>query len=173
MQNLSSPLPQRTELINALYTAGRELSTSTVLFHSAVGERVGLNATEWKCLDILERTGALTAGELAELTGLTTGAITGIIDRLEESGFVRRERDPHDRRKVIVQPILEHIHDILRQIFDSLKQRYAGLFSNYSDEELAFILDYIIHSSAVLQAAATELRPEAKVVEHFAQKADS
>ena len=161
MQNLSSSLPQRTELINALYQAGRELSTTTVLFHTAVAEQVGLNATEWKCLDVLRR-GALTAGELATLTGLTTGAITGIIDRLEQAGFVRRERDPHDRRKVIVQPVQGHKHEILRQIFDVLMQKYAELFLSYSDQELAFILDYLIRSSAVMQEATTEMRQDKK-----------
>ena len=162
MADLSSTLPERAELVNALFQAGRELSTATVLFHAAVAEQIGLNATEWKCLDILDRTGPLTAGELAELTALTTGAITGIIDRLEQAGFARRERDPHDRRKVIVQPTGEHQHK-MHQIFTSLRQRYAALFSSYSDHDLAFILDYIIHSSAVMQEASVQLRQEAKL----------
>jgi DNA-binding MarR family transcriptional regulator len=163
MEDLSSPLTQRTELINALYQAGRELSTATVLFHSAVAEQVGLNATEWKCLDLLDRMGPLTAGELAEFTALTTGAITGVIDRLEQGGFARRERDPHDRRKVIVQSIQEHKHEIPHQIFASLRQRYAELFSSYNDQELAFILDYIIRSSAVMTEETAKLRQEAKL----------
>jgi DNA-binding MarR family transcriptional regulator len=132
-----------------------------VLFHAVVAEQIGLNATEWKCLDILDRTGPLTAGDLAELTGLTTGAITGVIDRLERAGFARRERDPHDRRKVIVQPTQEHKHEV-HQIFDSLMQRYAELFSSYSDHDLAFILDYITHSRAVITEATVTLRAKAK-----------
>lgn len=172
MANLSSPLPQRTELINALYQAGRELSTTTVLFHSVVAEQIGLNATEWKCLDILELRGSLMAGELAELTGLTTGAITGLIDRLEQSGFVRRERDPHDRRKVIVQPTGEHKQG-MTQVFDSLMQRYAELFEAYNDQELAFILDYLIRSNGVMAAEAAKLRQEGKLVERSKSRSEA
>jgi DNA-binding MarR family transcriptional regulator len=172
MIDLSSPLPQRTELINALYQAGRELSTTTVLFQSVVAEQIGLNATEWKCLDILELRGPLMAGELAELTGLTTGAITGLIDRLEQGGFVRRERDPHDRRKVIVQPIGEHKQGVT-QIFDSLMQRYAELFEAYNDQELAFILDYLIRSNGVIAAEAVKLRQEGKLAGRSKSKSEA
>ncbi|MCK6627568.1 MAG: MarR family transcriptional regulator [Anaerolineae bacterium] len=164
MTDLSSPLLQRTELIKALYQAGRELSTTAVLFHSVVAEQVGLNVTEWKCLDILELRGPLMAGELAELTGLTTGAITGVIDRLEQGGFVRRERDPHDRRKVIVQPTGEHKQGTI-QVFETLMQRYAELFEAYNEQELAFILDYLTRSTAVMAAETARLRQEAKLAE--------
>lgn len=168
MTNLSSPLPQRTELLQALQQAGRELSTTTVLFHSAMAEQFGLNATDWKCAEVLTRTGPITAGELAELTGLTTGAITGVIDRLEQVGFARRERDSHDRRKVIVQPSLEREQEIT-QLFTSLLQGYAELLSAYSDQELAFILDYITRSSIVMQEATVKLRTGTKLAGHSTQ----
>jgi len=164
MTDLSSPLLQRTELIKALYQAGRELSTTAVLFHSVVAEQVGLNVTEWKCLEYLELRGPLMAGELAELTGLTTGAITGVIDRLEQGGFVRRERDPHDRRKVIVQPTGEHKQGTI-QVFETLMQRYGELFEAYNEQELAFILDYLTRSTAVMAAETARLRQEAKLAE--------
>ena len=86
---MSSLFPPRAELIDTLSQAGRELSTVTILFHSALAEKFDLNATDWKCADILIRLGPLTAGQLSELTGLTTGAITGVIDRLEQRGFAR------------------------------------------------------------------------------------
>ncbi|MGH2460296.1 MAG: MarR family winged helix-turn-helix transcriptional regulator, partial [Chloroflexota bacterium] len=73
---------------------GRELSTAVVLFHEAIAERLGMSATEWKCLDVLGRAGPITARELAEQTGLTTGAITGLVDRLERAGYVRRVPNP-------------------------------------------------------------------------------
>ncbi|WP_392435861.1 MarR family transcriptional regulator [Chlorogloeopsis fritschii PCC 9212] len=91
---MPSEQSKHTELADALNWAGRELSAATVLFHTAIAERLGLNTTDHKCADILAQTGAITAGELAERTGLTTGAITGVVDRLEKAGFVRRERDP-------------------------------------------------------------------------------
>ncbi|MEO6084130.1 MAG: MarR family transcriptional regulator [Umezawaea sp.] len=82
----------------------REMSALTVMFHSRVAERMGLSSTDEKCLDLAMRAeGALTAGRIAELSGLSTGAVTGVIDRLERAGYVRRVRDPHDRRKVLVE----------------------------------------------------------------------
>jgi DNA-binding MarR family transcriptional regulator len=83
---------------------GRELSTITVLFHSRVAEQMGLSGTDHKCLElVIQAREPLTAGRIAQLSGLSTGAVTGVIDRLEQRGFVRRVRDPHDRRKVLVE----------------------------------------------------------------------
>ena len=82
----------------------REISTVTILFHQAIADRLGMNVTDHKCAGILARSGPITAGELARRTGLTTGAITGVIDRLEQAGFARRARDPGDRRRVIIEP---------------------------------------------------------------------
>src|SRR5438270_3489198 len=99
----------RADLLSALPAEFRQLSAATILFHQAIADRLGLNVTDHKCLDILERTGPMTAGEMAQQTGLTTGAITGVIDRLEQAGFVRRAEDPNDRRRVIIEPILKQI----------------------------------------------------------------
>jgi DNA-binding MarR family transcriptional regulator len=82
---------------------GRELSTMVVLFHSRIAERMGLSGTDHKCLELaLRAREPLTAGQIAQQSGLSTGAVTGVIDRLERRGFVHRVRDPHDRRKVLV-----------------------------------------------------------------------
>src|SRR5690349_23076125 len=95
---------ERAKVIGDLVVLGRELSARTVLFHDAVASRIGLSATESKCLDIaLRANGPLTAGKLAEQTGLTTGAITGVLDRLERAGFIRREKDEADRRQVLIR----------------------------------------------------------------------
>jgi DNA-binding MarR family transcriptional regulator len=83
---------------------GREMSTMTVLFHSRIAEQMGLSGTDHKCLELVIRAPApLTAGQIAQQSGLSTGAVTGVIDRLERRGFVRRVRDPQDRRKVLVE----------------------------------------------------------------------
>ncbi|XVV04365.1 MarR family winged helix-turn-helix transcriptional regulator [Actinosynnema sp. CA-248983] len=82
----------------------RESSALTARFHHRVAERMGLSPTDEKCLDLAVRAeGPVTAGRIAELSGLSTGAVTGVIDRLEKAGYVRRVRDPHDRRKVLVE----------------------------------------------------------------------
>src|SRR6516165_10656801 len=99
--------------------AGRQLSAATIMFHQAVADRLGLNPTDHKCIDLLALKGLMTAGELADATGLTTGAITGVIDRLEGAGFVRREEDPNDRRRVILRAIPKPYREIAR-LFESL-----------------------------------------------------
>src|SRR5580692_1403337 len=83
---------------------GRELSDAIVFFHEAVASHLGMSAAEWKCLGLLREHGSSSSSRLAELSGFTTGAITGIVDRLERTGYVRREPHPTDRRSVIVQP---------------------------------------------------------------------
>src|SRR5580704_16132559 len=80
---------------------GRDFIAAVVVFHDLVGRCLGVSATDRKCLDLLSR-GPVTAGELARFTGLTTGAVTGIIDRLEKAGYAERINDPNDRRRVLV-----------------------------------------------------------------------
>ena len=94
----------RNDSIEAINNKFREISTETIMFHQAVADMLGLYITDHKCLDLIYRFGAMPAGRIAELTGLTTGAVTGIIDRLEKAGYVRRTNDPNDRRRTIVEP---------------------------------------------------------------------
>src|SRR3954469_25863915 len=93
----------REALIAALFLEVRQMSTGAIMFHQAIADRLGLHPTDHKCADLIMRHGAMTSGRLAELTGLTTGAITGVVDRLESRGLARRATDPRDRRRVIVE----------------------------------------------------------------------
>src|SRR5690606_41380764 len=111
MSELSSPSQSAPVTPGIAELVGSRLSTATVLFHAAVADRLGLGPTDMKCYSILRQEGPLTAGELAERTALTTGAITGVIDRLERANLIRRARDPHDRRRVV----LELLHDPERE----------------------------------------------------------
>lgn len=137
---------------------GRELSARTLMFHAAIAERVGLSATEHKALDLLSRAGPLTAGQLAEATGLTTGAITGLVDRLEKAGFVSRERDVRDRRKVVIAPNLEKMNQEIAPLFEGMSQQMATVLSEYSEQELATIHDFVSRSIAVLKAETASLK---------------
>lgn len=120
------------------------MSTETILFHQAVADIVGLHITDHKCMHFIHRFGAMPAGRLAELTGLTTGAVTGIIDRLEKAGYVRRMDDPKDRRRTIVEPIRnKKLERKIEMIFMPLHERMQKLLSSYSDSELAFLLDAV------------------------------
>ena len=133
---------RRKELLISLNDGFRQLSAATILFHQAVADRLGMNITDHKCADILARTGPITAGELARRTGLTTGAITGVIDRLEKRGFVERVRDPHDRRRVVVKPDVKRMEQVIAPLFESMGRSATAMCARYSTEELAVIHDF-------------------------------
>jgi DNA-binding MarR family transcriptional regulator len=162
---VSRDLPGRAELVEKLCQAGRQLSTATVMFHQAIADRLGLNPTDHKCADLLILKGPLTAGELADLTGLTTGAITGVIDRLEKAGFVRREEDPGDRRRVIVRTIPNRLREVGR-LFESLRAAMAEVSSHYSDRELVAILDFVTRTQHGIHRATLELREQGSGAGH-------
>jgi DNA-binding MarR family transcriptional regulator len=133
---------KREEVIRAISDRFREMSTETIMFHQAIADVLGLHITDHKCLDLITRYGAMPAGRLAELTGLTTGAVTGIIDRLEEAGYVRRTNDPKDRRRTIVQSTQnKKLEKKIEMLFVPLRDRMHKLLSAYSDSELIFLLE--------------------------------
>jgi DNA-binding MarR family transcriptional regulator len=153
---VSRQLPDRAELLKDLVLAGRHLSTATVMFHQAIADRLGLNVTDHKCIDLLLLNGPLTAGEVARQTGLTTGAITAVIDRLEKAGYVRRADDAHDRRRVIVQVVPRRCREIER-LFAPFAATFGELSARYKDEELAVILDFMTRSREGLHISTVGL----------------
>ena len=135
---------EREEIIQAIIDKRRQMSTETILFHQAVADTLGLHITDHKCLDLIRYYGAMPAGRLGELTGLTTGAVTGVIDRLEQAGYVRRANDPKDRRRTVVEPTRnKKLEGKLEAIFSPLHERMRNLLSSYSDSELSFLLDVL------------------------------
>jgi DNA-binding MarR family transcriptional regulator len=152
--------PARAELRNGLLLAGRKLSAATIMFHQAVADRLGLNITDHKCLDLILLNGPMSAGALAESTGLTTGAITAVLDRLERAGFVRRAADPTDRRKVVAEALPKRLEEA-RKLFEPFVVSLDELTGRYDDRELAAILDYMTNSATVLQHSTGRLRQEA------------
>jgi DNA-binding MarR family transcriptional regulator len=132
----------REETIQNIVDKFREMSIEAVMFHQALADELGLYITDHKCMDIIHRFGAMPAGKLGEMTGLTTGAITGMIDRLEKAGYVRRTNDPKDRRKTIVEPIRnKKLERKIEMTFSPLHERMHKVLSFYSDNELTFLLD--------------------------------
>src|SRR5471032_1667253 len=104
----------RTVLQQELENAMRKVSSQGAMFAKIVADRAGISSADMDCIDFVNVEGRMTAGRLAELTGLTTGAITGVVDRLEKAGFVRRERDGSDRRKVFITTVPENVARIGR-----------------------------------------------------------
>jgi len=150
---------KREEIIQAINEKFREMSTETIMFHQAIANVLGLHITDHKCLDLIYRFGAMPAGRLAELTGLTTGAVTGIIDRLEKAGYVRRTNDPKDRRRTIVEPTRNRkLERKIEGIFMPLHEKMHKLLSSYSDSELAFLLDVVTKSIELTREESKKLR---------------
>ena len=106
MSKKSSPNVERAALLAQFYAEISRNSTWTVVFHQAAAHAFGLNGTDHKCRGVLDETGPITAGELAVVMGMSTGAITSVVDRLEHAGLVRRMRDAVDRRRVIIEPVV-------------------------------------------------------------------
>lgn len=149
----------RAELLAAVGELGRDFGAHSVMFHTAIAEQLGLNVTDHKCLDLAMRAaGPVTAGQLAELTGLTTGAITGVIDRLERAGYVSRERDAHDRRRVIIRPNLELATRDIAPLFTSMAHAWGTLLARYDKEDLALILDFMRRGIELAHAETMKLR---------------
>ncbi|MBC8160149.1 MAG: MarR family transcriptional regulator [Roseiflexaceae bacterium] len=162
---MSRPLVQYGTAVDPIVEMlGFRLSTATVLFHAAIADRLGVSVTDVKCFSILRQTGAITAGELGERVGLTTGAITGVIDRLEQAGLVQRTRDANDRRRVVLELLSNPEHEqTLTQLYAPLGRAIGELVNTYSKPEQAVILDFITKTTAVLEAETVRLRQVGEV----------
>ncbi|GAB3208117.1 MarR family winged helix-turn-helix transcriptional regulator [Marinactinospora thermotolerans] len=140
------------EVYGAIEKGGRRLSVGLIrLLHSMAGQ-FGLNPTDMQCWSLLQVNGPMTPGRLAHLTGLTSGAITAVIDRLERSGYVRRERHPDDRRKIMVAIRKDHQPPAASLI--GLRDAMVTMHSGYSDEELRVVSRWLEDVNGVLEELA-------------------
>src|SRR5215475_12493950 len=135
----------------------RKSSAQGTIYASAVADSAGISGSDMDCMDFLNLEGRMTAGRLAELTGLTTGAITGVIDRLEKAGFVRRERDESDRRKVFIAPVAERMIEIAR-LYELMQRAMHKQSDGYTDAELKLLLRYATESYRSILGATNELK---------------
>ena len=136
----------------------RDLSTAMIAFHEALARRLGMSGAEHKVFGALASMGVATPSQLAKVSGFTTGAITGIVDRLERAGFAKREPNPADRRSLLVRPLQQ---DKVRAMhlphFQSLSHAMVDLASRYSPEELAAIHRYLAETTEVLKQEMAKL----------------
>jgi DNA-binding MarR family transcriptional regulator len=133
---------RQRQAMDALNREVRGWQADQELFDSTVIEKAGLNRTDWRCLDILGTRGPMTAGQLAEAVRLTTGAVTGVLDRLEAAGLVRRVRDTNDRRKVIVE-ITEEVARLGAPVYGPLVADAAEAHAVFDAGELETITKFI------------------------------
>ena len=155
-ERVTKPRAGRREILEELAQVGREHSDATVLFHSSIASLLDLHPTDYKVLGILERSGPLSAGEIARRSGLATASVTNLIDRLEQKGFVRRVADPADRRRVMVQVVAARLTGAY-SLFASTRRSLARLFDRYSDQELSIIADFLRQNAARLRAETVKL----------------
>lgn len=130
------------ELIEEASQSVQRAGTLTVLHTNAIASHIGISATEFEAMDIISRNQPITAGQLAEYCGLTTGAITGIVDRLERGRFVRRERDPSDRRRVFIVPVEDPERSRkVRELYRPISKAFEQCMNRYTPEQIRVFLD--------------------------------
>lgn len=153
--------PKRQELLERFNQEISRNSTWTVIFHQAQAARLGLNPTDLKAAGLLLETGPVTAGELAEQMALTTGAVTGVVDRLEQARIVERVKDPSDRRRVVVRVTSdpERMKE-LDAMFSSLGSAAMQMLERFSDEQLQTILEFITVGTQVMKEQTAKLREQ-------------
>ena len=143
-----------SEFLLALRRSGAVMQ----LLGAASAERIGINVTDLNCLNLLALRGQMTAGELAKATGLTTASITGVLDRLEEAGFVRRERDAHDRRRVVVHlDGTRGLRDVA-PVFAPVVEAWRAVAAQYTDEQLTLLLGFQAQLEQIMRDRLIELR---------------
>ncbi len=151
-----TPDPRRAEVLAELNRTGRETSAATIVFHEAAAAKQGLSATETKTLDLLQRRGPLTAKELSQHSGLAPASVTGLVDRLERKGYVRRVKHPTDKRRVLVEALPERL-DAIRPVFEDWAREVAELCDEFTTEELETVIRFLRGSNARQLRAAARL----------------
>ncbi len=133
----------RARLLEELSAVSRRYLASYALFNQALADRLGLHPTDLQCLNLLTlEPGPVTTGRIAELTGLTTGSATRLVDRLERAGYVVRERDAGDRRVVLVAPVPERTAEVAR-VWERVGGGWFALFADLDDRELALFIEHM------------------------------
>ena len=143
-----------SEKINRL---GKQISDATILMHEAIARKAGLTVTDRKYLGLILEKGALTAGELSNLTGLTTGAITGLIDRLEKKKLVKREFDKTDRRKVFIVPNIDKASKLFANSHLDLPTQLENLLSKFTTKEIEAIEKYLTSTIEIMNSITDRL----------------
>ncbi|MEV0296654.1 MarR family transcriptional regulator [Nocardia sp. NPDC050710] len=149
----------RIVALTSLQAGLREQATRTVIFHSAVASRLGITVVDLSCLNVLSLEGPQTPGRLADRLGITRGgAVTAMIDRLERAGYVRREPDPADRRRVLVVADVAKAGATVAPLFAGLGAALAGDFAEFDDAEIELLSRFVVALNRSVGAATDELR---------------
>lgn len=151
----------RRAMLRQLGLAVEDNGNTNVLLVHAIAQHVGLSAVEFECWSLISQHGPFTAGELAKRCRITTGGMTGMIDRLERRGYVRRQADPNDRRRVLVESVKnEAVTKAMAKgtaLYAPLQKAFNEMIASYSDEQLMFIIDFMERTNTMFHAAVDSL----------------
>ncbi len=145
----------KTELITRLRHLGQQYAYDTIKMHETIAQKAGLSGTDHKYLGFLLVNGPMTAGELAKLSGLTTGAVTGLIDRFEKRKLVKRRASKEDRRQVLIDPNTKHIMALLEPLFTEFGKKTEALIASYSSKDIKVIESYLLKSIEITNGTTT------------------
>lgn len=156
---MTHPDPSRAELLAAQANAMRDFNAYAVLLQDAIARSAGLNGVDIQVVGVLMAEGPTSPGQLAARTGLSSGgAITSLIDRLEHAGYVRRQRDPSDRRRVLVEAIPEKIYAEVGPIYQRITETWNAFLATLTDEQIAFATTFLNAATAVNREEIERLR---------------
>lgn len=144
-------------IIQQFRTASRQYSDASIFMHEAIARKAGLTGSDHKYLGLIMQHKELTAGDLSKLTGLTTGAVTGLIDRLEKKKLLKRQFTKEDRRKVIIVPNVENTMKLLQPLFLELQQKTSDLIASFSLTEIQAIERYFVEATAIMKETTNNI----------------
>ncbi len=151
-----SSVPSRAKLNGVIRDSLRELGLQLALLNFQVSNRLKLNPGDLNCLDIIGRHGPLSPSTLTRLSGMHPATMTGVLDRLEKAGWINRERDPNDRRAVLVSAVKGRGAEVLK-LYSGMNTSVAAISASYSEAELAVLADFLQRCKDAAEEAIDEL----------------
>lgn len=146
-----------TEALTRIRRLSQAYAYTSIQMHEAIGRKAGLSGTDHKYLGFLLQKGEMTAGELASLSGLTTGAVTGLIDRLEKKKLVKRQLAEEDRRKVMIVPDTKKIMALLEPLYKKYRSQSQELLASFSNKELKVLERYFSGAIEIMNETTNKL----------------
>jgi len=148
---------EQNKAIDQFRNVSRQYSDASIFMHEAIARNAGLSGADHKYLGLILQHKTLTAGDIAKLTGLTTGAVTGLIDRLEKKQLLERQFTPNDRRKFLIIPNMENSMKLLQPIFSELQEKTMTLLATFTEQEIQVIERYFTEATEIMKAATAQL----------------
>ena len=145
------------EVVKRMRKLSQLYSYTSIQMHEAIGRKAGLSGTDHKYLGFLIEKGQMTAGELSNLTGLTTGAVTGLIDRFKKKKLVKRQFAEDDRRKVIIEPNTEKIMALFVPLYKEFRNKSEKLTASFSNKEIKIIETYFSKAIEIMNETTNKL----------------